>query len=165
MFLCLSVILFTRRGGGVHPQEDTLLGRHLGRYTLWADTPLSRHPPAGQTPHPTWADTPSETATAADSTHPTGMYSCFTGLCLPSHVPSREALPNRDPQDRDPPLAEPPPLDRDPLDRNPDPPGQKPPPRQRPIKSGQYASYSNAFLFTSFLQKLPYSLLPSPPTW
>ena len=50
---------------GRHPQTDTPLGRH----------PLGRHPPGqtppGQTPHPP------KMATAADSTHPTGMHSCI----------------------------------------------------------------------------------------
>ena len=55
-----------RSGGGVHPP--------------WADTPMGRQPPgrlpSGQTPPPTWADTPTpsrEMATAADGTHPIGM--------------------------------------------------------------------------------------------
>ena len=47
MFLHLSVILIT--------------------YTPWADTPWVDTP---------WTDTPPEMATAADSTHPTGMHSC-----------------------------------------------------------------------------------------
>ena len=51
MLLQLSVILFTGEGGGVHPHPP---GRH----------PLGRHPPP-------------ETATVADFTHPTGMYSCY----------------------------------------------------------------------------------------
>ena len=61
---------FCPRGGGCLPQC-------MLRYTppLWADTPLSRHPP-GQT-HTHRADpTPGQTATAADGTHPTGMHSC-----------------------------------------------------------------------------------------
>ena len=49
MFLHVSVILFTGLGSGRHPPQ--------------ADTPPGRHPPLG-------------TATAADGTHPTGMYSC-----------------------------------------------------------------------------------------
>ena len=40
-----------------------------------ADTLLGRHPP-GRTPPP-WADTPPPMTTAADSTHPTGMHSCY----------------------------------------------------------------------------------------
>ena len=36
--------------------------------------PLGRHP---LDKHPPWADTPRQTATAADGTHPTGMHSCF----------------------------------------------------------------------------------------
>ena len=54
------------QGGGVHPPGQTppwQADRHL-----WAGTPLP------------WANTPpSQTATAADGTHPTGMHSCFTG--------------------------------------------------------------------------------------
>ena len=45
---------------------------HGGRFkpSSWAHTPLGRHPP-GPTPPL------SETATAADGTHPTGMHSCI----------------------------------------------------------------------------------------
>ena len=57
MFLNLSVILSTGRGVCL-PQ--CMLG-----YT--------HHP--GQTPP--WEDTPQQTATAADRTHPTGMHSCL----------------------------------------------------------------------------------------
>ena len=55
MFLHLSVILST---GGVSAPV------HAGI-----------HPPPKQTPQE--ADTPQQTATAADGTHPTGMHSCF----------------------------------------------------------------------------------------
>ena len=61
MFLHLSVILSTR-----------------GRGCL-ADTP------SGQTPPPSRADTPRQTATAADGTHPTGMHSCYE--TLPGQTP------------------------------------------------------------------------------
>ena len=56
------------------PWVDThpLPGRHpKGRHIPWADTPsLSRHSHS-------WPDAPPPTTTAADGTHPTGMYSCF----------------------------------------------------------------------------------------
>ena len=63
MFLQVSVC---EEGRGVDPPGQTpLLGRH----------PLPETPPRTGTP---WANipTPPETATAADSTHPTGMHSC-----------------------------------------------------------------------------------------
>ena len=45
-----------------------------------ADTPLGRHPrPPRQTPQ---ADTPQQTATAADGPHPTGMHSCLHHVML-----------------------------------------------------------------------------------
>ena len=53
---------------------DTPLGRHIPACT-GADTPLGRHIPAC-----TGADTP-PMATAVDSTHPTGMYSCSQRCC------------------------------------------------------------------------------------
>ena len=62
MFLHLSVILFT---GGCLPQCM------LGNTPLRADTP--RQTPPWQTPHP-------PTVTAADGTHPTGMFSCYYHL-------------------------------------------------------------------------------------
>ena len=45
----------------------------------WADTPLGRHPPGRHPPgrHPQADTLPQQTATAADATHPTGMYSCY----------------------------------------------------------------------------------------
>ena len=58
-----------------HPREDPP-SRHHGqapRETPWADTLLGRHPP--------WADTPWQMATAVDGMHPTGMHTCFTGVC------------------------------------------------------------------------------------
>ena len=93
-----------RRRGSTQP-----LGRHSPwqtppRHTPQADTPLSRHPPPGQTPpqadsflgrHPPWAHTPGcrpprqtpqiqitwfrlkEIHHQAGSTHPTGMHSCY----------------------------------------------------------------------------------------
>ena len=60
MFLHLSVSHSVHRGRGVcgrHPQAETPQAE-----TPWADTP-SRH-------------SPGQTATTADSTHPTGMHSC-----------------------------------------------------------------------------------------
>ena len=72
-------------------------------------------------------------------------------LCLSSYVPSRVSnsrpmfhpggLPDKDPLDKNPPGQRPPWTET---------PGQKPT-RQRPlctVKSGQYASYWNAFLFS-----------------
>ena len=78
MFLHLSVILST--GGGLSAPMHA--GIHPPNRTPWADTPsLGRHPLPGQTPPPwadtPWADTPQQMATAADSTHPTGMHSCL----------------------------------------------------------------------------------------
>ena len=75
-YICLSVILLT---GGVW--ADTHLGRHPpGRHLSHSrqsprQTPLlGRHPLTDTAP---WADTPAtETAAAADGTHPTGMHSC-----------------------------------------------------------------------------------------
>ena len=58
MFLHLSVILFTV---GAQPP---------GRHYPWADTPRADTLPQAYTP---------ETATEADGTHPTGMYS---SLCI-----------------------------------------------------------------------------------
>ena len=55
-YTCLSVILFT--GGMSVGQTPPPPGQ-----TPWADTPLD-------------IQTPQQTATAADGTHPTGMYSC-----------------------------------------------------------------------------------------
>ena len=55
MFLHLSVIMFT---GGV------CSGTPLGQTSPWEYTPPRAEPP-------------SETATAADGTHPTGMHSCI----------------------------------------------------------------------------------------
>ena len=89
-----------------HPPADTPLGR-----PPWADTPRQtcpRQPPPGQTPlrqtpqadtpqadtpspgqTPLKADTPppipQQTATAADSTHPTRMHSCYTLLLHVTH--------------------------------------------------------------------------------
>ena len=71
MFLHLSVILFT---GGVcilacigvaPPQADTSRADTPRQIPLWADNPRADHSPHGQT------------ATAADSTYPTGMHSCY----------------------------------------------------------------------------------------
>ena len=77
MFSQVSVILFT---GGVYTPFH--LARHPPsrhspcRHPLpWADTLPGRHLPR-QTP-PQVDNTPSETATAADGTHPTGMHSCY----------------------------------------------------------------------------------------
>ena len=53
----------------------------LGCTHPWADTPLARHSPHRQTPpgqtHPPGQTLPQQMATAADSTHPTGMHSCW----------------------------------------------------------------------------------------
>ena len=61
MVLHMCVILFTR-GGGVVSDIDP--------HSHWQTPP--RQTPLGQTPTP-----PPVTATVADSTHPTGMHSCF----------------------------------------------------------------------------------------
>ena len=78
MFLHLSVILFTK-GLCTPPWADTLLGRPppLSRLPPRADTLLGRQLPRqtsslGRHPPP-----PTETATAADSMHPTGMHPCY----------------------------------------------------------------------------------------
>ena len=82
--------------GSRHPPgADTPKSRHppISRHPPAADIPLgsrhpsgSRHPPAADTPpeqtpprtrHPPGTRHPPEMATAADGTHPTGMYSCF----------------------------------------------------------------------------------------
>ena len=63
---------FCSQGGlsaSVHAGIHTAPGR-----PPWADTPLGRHP--------SLADPPLQTATAADGTHPTEMHSCFA-KCLP----------------------------------------------------------------------------------
>ena len=78
---------FWPQEGDVHPQADTTPQAD----NLWAD-PMGRHPP-GQTPPgqtlPRQTPPPHQTATAADSTHPTGMHSCFflsvvdsVGFCI-----------------------------------------------------------------------------------
>ena len=59
MFLYLSVIC---------PQEGVSASVHAGIHTS--------HP--GRSP---LADTPQQTATAADGTHPTGMHSCYKRIC------------------------------------------------------------------------------------
>ena len=72
MFLHLSVILST--AGGSAPGQTPPSRPH------WADAPWQpppgthpqAHTPLGRTPPPL----PSETATAADGTYPTGMDSC-----------------------------------------------------------------------------------------
>ena len=59
---------------GRHPPRQTpLLGRHPPRQTL----PPGRHPPRQTPPLGRRPAPPSETATAADHTHPTGMHSCI----------------------------------------------------------------------------------------
>ena len=73
---------------GRHPWADTL-GRHPRADTPWADTPWVDTPkqtcPSGKHPLPSacW-DTrpPLRAATAADGTHPTGMYSCKRSVFL-----------------------------------------------------------------------------------
>ena len=92
MFLHLSVSHSVHRGRSVcgrHPQADT----HLGRYPRGRH-PRGRHPqadtPQAETP---WADTPGrhspgQTATAADSTHPTGMHSCWNLISMEVWVTS-----------------------------------------------------------------------------
>ena len=90
---------FCPHGGGTIPGQrpnlwtDNPLGRnHLGKHLPgrpcpWADTPLDRQPPSGQTPPPTdpapgqtslQVDTPTfhQMATGAEGTHPTGTHSC-----------------------------------------------------------------------------------------
>ena len=73
MFSKASVIPSTGEGrtplGQTPPLADTPLGRHLPGQT----------PPPGETPPrqtPPQADPSPKMATAADGTHPTGMYSC-----------------------------------------------------------------------------------------
>ena len=68
MFLHLSAILFT---WGVCIRACTMEDTRPGQTPPppWADTPLAEIPQA-DTP-------PQQTATAADGTHPTGMYSCL----------------------------------------------------------------------------------------
>ena len=97
----LSVILFTGGVSGRHPSKqtpwvDTPTPTNLHKYPLgrhhhhpaqtppWVDTPPQTPPrqtpwvnTPGQTPDP-----PPETATAADGTHPTGMHSCYSLLCI-----------------------------------------------------------------------------------
>ena len=67
MFSQVSVCL---KEGGVHPRQvDTPSG-------MQTPTRLAgRHPPPGW-PKVHWAETPKQTVTAADGTHPTGMHSC-----------------------------------------------------------------------------------------
>ena len=73
MFLHLSVILSTEGCVSQHALgQAPPLGRNPPGQTPWGDTPVQT--PPGQTPR---ADTPQQTATAADSTHPTGMHTCF----------------------------------------------------------------------------------------
>ena len=69
-FLRLSVILF--KGGCLPPPRQK---PPLGRYPPGQTPPSGRYSPPGR--HSPHADTLTETATAADGTHPTGMYSCF----------------------------------------------------------------------------------------
>ena len=73
MFLHLSVILFTDGVSGRRPP---------GRHTHGQTYPLARPPPQQMT---TAVHSMLQTATAVDSTHPTGMYSCLVcpgvGFC------------------------------------------------------------------------------------
>ena len=96
------------------PRADTPLGADHPPRSRDTHAPQSRHPPLEQAPPPMGADTrprsrspvsrhtprsrqtPQDTATAADGTHPTGMHSCFlwyhifTGQksCIWTSVPS-----------------------------------------------------------------------------
>ena len=89
LYVCLSVCMcvwlcqkniFTIRNhscGKVMFQEFCL--RRGGCTPPWADTPLGRHTPLSRHPSP-------ETATAVDSTHPTGMHSCCSEIFPQNHV-------------------------------------------------------------------------------
>ena len=103
MFIHLSVSHSVHRGvgGGIPscteadtlpPPKQTPRSRHPRADTPSEQTPRSRPPwnrphgadPPEQTPPantPQSRHPPGETATAVDSTHPTGMHSCFTGVC------------------------------------------------------------------------------------
>ena len=149
MFLHLSVTLLTGRRRCTPPPRQT---------PSWVDTP--------------WADTPGDTPFGQTSpwadTHPQlGRHPIPLGpIFLPGRSLSRGTSLTETPQDRDPPGQK----LRPPWTETPVPPH----PRHRPpwtetlhhsctVKSGQYASYWNTFLLISFLQKLPYSLLPPLP--
>ena len=63
--------------GSRHPLEQA---PPMSRHPSELAPPWSRHPPEQAPPwsrHPPGPDTPSQTATAADGTHPTGMHSCL----------------------------------------------------------------------------------------
>ena len=108
LFSQASVILFT---GGVcipactvadtlradTPLGQTSQGRHPpGRHPPGQRHPPGRHPPGRHPPgrHPP-RQTPQQTATAADSTHPTGMHSCYRDLFY-----SRKLSGNKDKKER-----------------------------------------------------------------
>ena len=61
--------------GADTPQADNPMGRYPDAHPRVdaprAGTHLGRHPQA---------DTPQQTATAPDGTHPTGVHSCFNGI-------------------------------------------------------------------------------------
>ena len=58
-------VVFT---GVCHSVHGGVSQHALGQTPPWADNPLGRQPPVRHPP----------TATAADSTHPTGMHSCYS---------------------------------------------------------------------------------------
>ena len=87
--MCLS---FCPQGQGVcadNNQADTPLGKSPlsdtpQADTPWVDTSLVRHPFSTDTPLGRHI-LPRQTTTAVDGTHPTGMHSCFTGICQSVH--------------------------------------------------------------------------------
>ena len=87
IFLHLSVILFT--GGVCIPACSE------GVYTPWTHTPTQDTHTPGRNPSrqtPPWADTPPQTATEADGTHPTGMHSCYGMILSKASVKSINML-------------------------------------------------------------------------
>ena len=83
MFLHVSVILFTRGGGGISAYIAGGIPACLAAGLAYLAAGLrgrgvSRPTPGGCIPVCTEADTPPPwTATAASATHPTGMHSCY----------------------------------------------------------------------------------------
>ena len=121
------------------------------------------HPPGQTPPHPHSR----QTANTADSTHPTGMHSCyrpqrtcdngnvFTGVCDSVHG-GGGSLPQCMLGCHNPPRDQAPPTDQ----THTPPPDQAPPPREADARirsmSGRYASYWNTFLFLyNFAQQFP----------
>ena len=99
-YTCLSGILFTGEGAvpaplhaGIHHWAGTPPGRYtpLGRYSPWHVHPQQSYPPgqagtpqAGTPPgrYPPLAQCMLGYGQQVGSTHPTGMQSCFTFVCL-----------------------------------------------------------------------------------